>query len=69
MAVTHFVSFKLKPEVANSDEKRHKLHTYFMELKTNCLKEGAPYILDLNGGKQSSPEGLDKGFDVSLRFW
>ena len=64
MTVTHFVTFKLKPEVASSEEKRHKIHVDILDLKTTCLKEGAPYILELTGGKQCSPEGLDKGFDL-----
>lgn len=68
MTVAHIVSFKLKrsPGQADLTEAKQEIIAAFLGLKTACLKDGAPFVLDLCGGEDVSIEGQSKGFDVSF---
>lgn len=69
MTITHIVSFKFSPN--SSDSERETLYSSFTALKQKCVRkreDGSeqPYILSfIAGTKNISPEGFDKGFDVS----
>lgn len=66
MTVAHIVSFKLQRALSESTDAKHEIIVNFLNLKTACLKDGAPYILDLCGGEDVSIEGQSKGFDISF---
>ncbi|CEQ42800.1 SPOSA6832_04659, partial [Sporobolomyces salmonicolor] len=59
--ITHIVSFKYKDDT--SDAQRHLVASSFLALQDQCHLEGNPY-LTVTGGKDNSPEGLAKGFQV-----
>jgi len=50
----HFVAFRFKSDV--SDRDRSQVMERFLALKTECLRDGNPFILELSAGVQNSPE-------------
>lgn len=65
--IQHTVSFRYKSS-ASADE-ISKASKAFYHLKETCVREvdSKPLISRISGGKQTSPEGLDQGMNVSTR--
>ena len=47
-----------------SPEQRSVLVSNMLALKDKCQRDGKPYIRELKGGKQHSPEGMHHDMDV-----
>lgn len=58
--VLHTVFFKYKEDI--SRDERNEIVRRFLMMKTAAKRQGAPYIISINYGKQVSLEGNDKGF-------
>lgn len=63
--VYHVVHFAYKSSVTHAEKRQ--VAERFMALKNECKGEGhQPYILDIKGGKNTSPEQKDNGFEVCM---
>lgn len=58
--IRHIVLFRYRSEASETDMDRirHRFH----QLQAS-LRDGQPYILEIESGNQNSPEGLGQGFD------
>lgn len=61
--ITHIVSFRYHS--STSDAAKHLVGSSFLALQDQCRhpESGEPY-LTVTGGRNNSPEGLAKGFEV-----
>jgi len=62
--IEHIVLFKYKPEV--SEIEKQLILKKFLNLKNDCLRNGAPYISSIVTGQQNSHEKLDKGYEQAF---
>lgn len=59
--VLHFVAFKYKSEVSDSQKK--SVVSKFLALKHLSKRAGKNYILSIEAGKANSKEGFDQGME------
>ncbi|KLT38517.1 hypothetical protein CC85DRAFT_267055 [Cutaneotrichosporon oleaginosum] len=59
MGVFHIVAFKLADAAHIAP-----LTASMLALKDQCVRNGKPYIRAASGGRQTSPEGKDRGTQV-----
>lgn len=61
--ITHFVAFRYK--ATTSDTEKHLVGSSFLALQDQCEhpQRGGQY-LTVTGGRNNSPEGFAKGFEV-----
>jgi hypothetical protein len=65
MAVIHIVHFQYNRSACDAATKAD-IADRFLKLKQKCLnKDGKPYILDITGGTNNSPEGVAEKLEVS----
>ncbi|ORY70783.1 stress responsive A/B barrel domain-domain-containing protein [Leucosporidium creatinivorum] len=65
--IHHIVSFAYNPDVSSAE--KALIGSRFLALKDTCLSPSdnkTPYILEVTGGSNNSPEGAAKGFDHSF---
>ena len=63
--ITHFVAFRYK--ATTSDAEQHLVGSSFLALQDQCEhpQRGGKY-LTVTGGRNNSPEGFAKGFEVRV---
>lgn len=61
--ITHIVSFKYTESTSQAE--KELTGSKFLAMKDSCERNGKKYILELTGGANASPEGLNDGFEVS----
>jgi len=59
--IRHIVLFRYRPETTS--RQREEARRRFCALAAECVRDGAPYIRTLEGGRQASGEGLAHGFE------
>lgn len=66
MVVHHIVSFAYNAEVSSAE--KALIGSRFLALKVTCLSpsDNQPYILEVSGGRNNSPEGAAKGYEHSF---
>lgn len=62
MSVIHIVAFSFKEDIPAS--KQASIREDFLGLKSNCRKEGKPYIEKISAGSQISIEAFTKNLQV-----
>ena len=64
MAIIHIVHFGYTSDATK--EQKRLVASAFLALKDTCLKDGTkrPYIVNIAGGKNNSPEGQAHGLEV-----
>lgn len=63
-AIVHMVMFRYQPTLSQST--KNDVASAFLALKDSCrLPDGSRYIVSLDGGSFTSPEGRGKGLEVS----
>lgn len=65
MVVHHIVSFAYNADVSSAE--KALIGSRFLALKDTCLSPSkAAYILEVSGGRDTSPEGAAKGYEHSF---
>ncbi|CAD6564587.1 MAG: hypothetical protein CYPHOPRED_004099 [Cyphobasidiales sp. Tagirdzhanova-0007] len=66
MAIIHIVHFGYTSDATK--EQKRLVASAFLALKDTCLKDGTkrPYIVNIAGGKNNSPEGQAHGLEQSF---
>lgn len=59
--VKHIVLFRYQPEVTAAQ--KHEILRRFVTLRSECRRAGAPYVVSIEAGSQSSGEGVDQGLE------
>ena len=62
--VRHIVLFRYRD--GTTDEQREEIRQRFTALATQAKRDGEPYIVSIETGKQSSGEGVDGGFEEAF---
>lgn len=62
--IRHIVLIRYSPAV--TDAQRQAAIERFMSLKETELRDGKPYILDIEYGEQNSGEGADKNYEYAF---
>lgn len=61
--IRHIVLFRYRDDISNSE--RAEVRRRFQEL-AGSLRDGKPYIIGIEWGAQSSPEGVHGGFEEAF---